>query len=253
MRRGSLFATLLFLALQQPAAATTAFVEGEALYRERVLPPPGATLIVTLEDVSRADAKALEIASAHRLVPGGPPYRWRIGYDPALTAAPQRLALRARIVTHEGLWMSTDTFVALPDPTTGTAPTLRLVQVAASVQGPASAAASADCAVAVTQADMARCAYEDFLSAGAVYADRYAALAAKLVPAERDRLRRMQRAWIGYRTAACTFESGAAQGGSVQSQRNWTCAARMTRERADELGRIAGCREGDLSCNRAGR
>ena len=204
--RMGLLGLLLVVSLLRPALAASAFVDGEALYRERILPPPGATLIVTLEDVSRADAKSIEIASTHMLVPGGPPYRWRIGYDPALTAAPKRLALRARIVANEGLWMTTDIFVALPDPATGTAPTLRLVQVARAAESPASAA-NADCASAVTQADMARCAHEDFLAASAVYAERYAALAAKLPTPQRERLRRMQKAWIGYRTAACSFES----------------------------------------------
>ena len=247
-----LFAALFVLALPCPAAAATAFVEGHALYRERIMPPPGATLIVTLEDVSRADAKSIEIASTHMLVPGGPPYRWRIGYDPALTAAPKRLALRARIVANEGLWMTTDTFVALPDAATGDAPTLRLVQLARAPDSSASAAGAGrgDCAAPATQADMARCAYEDFLSANAGYATHYAALSASLPDAQRGRLRKMQKAWIGYRTAACTFESGAAQGGSVQSQLNWLCAARMTRERAAQLARMASCREGDVSCNR---
>lgn len=250
-----LFAALFVLALPCPAAAATAFVEGDALYRERIMPPPGATLIVTLEDVSRADAPSVEVASAQQLVTGGPPFRWRLGYDPTLAAAPKRMTLRARIVSPEGLWMTTDTAVALPDGATGDAPTLRLVQVArvASAMDSSASAAGAgrgDCAAPATQAEMAHCAYEDFLSANAGYATQYAALSATLPDAQRGRLRKMQKAWIGYRTAACTFESGAAQGGSVQSQLNWLCAARMTRERAAQLARMASCREGDVSCNR---
>ena len=97
---------------------------------------------------------------------------------------------------------------------------------------------------------MARCAHEQFLASGQAYAQRYAALAARLPAAQRDRLRRMQKAWIGYRTTACQFESGAAQGGSVQAQLNWLCAARMTDERAEALGRLATCAEGDVTCNR---
>lgn len=243
-----LLATLLCAAAWQPASAT-AFVEGEALYRERMLPPPGATLIVTLEDVSRADAKATEIASARRLVAGAPPYRWRIGYDAALAAAPRRLALRASIVSADGLWMTTDTFVPLPDPPASAAPSLRLVRVAE----PAAAPPGVDCAAASTQAEMAQCAHADFLAASAACSARYAALAAILPAAQRSRLQRTQKAWLGYRTAACRFESGAAQGGSVQSQLNRLCAARMTRERAEALGRLADCAEGDVTCNRPAR
>ena len=60
--------------LLRPGAAGTAFVDGEALYRERILPPPDATLVVSLQDASRADAPSIEIASTRMLVPGGPPY-----------------------------------------------------------------------------------------------------------------------------------------------------------------------------------
>lgn len=109
---------------------------------------------------------------------------------------------------------------------------------------------NADCAAPLTQADMARCAYEEFLASNSAYAKQNAALSATLTPAQRDRLRKMQKAWLGYRTAACAFESGAAQGGTVQAQINWLCAARMTRERADQLARMASCREGDVTCNR---
>lgn len=118
---------------------------------------------------------------------------------------------------------------------------------------PAAADTALDCAAPITQADMARCAHEDFLASGSEHAKQNAALSANLAPAQRDRLRKAQKAWLGYRTAACAFESGAAQGGTVQSQTNWLCAARMTRERAAELARMASCREGDVACNRSVR
>ncbi|HTE16613.1 MAG TPA: lysozyme inhibitor LprI family protein [Burkholderiales bacterium] len=250
-----IFPVLMLAALSRLAGAATAYVEGEALYRERILPPPGATLIVTLEDVSRADAKSTEIASARRLVAGGPPYGWRLAYDDGLAAAPKRLVLRARIVIGESLWMTTDTVVPLPDPAAGAAPSLRLVQVIRPATSPvvATSPVTPDCAAAVTQADMTRCAHEAFLSANQRYAERYAALATGLPAAQRDRLRQMQTSWIGYRTAACRFESGAAQGGSVQSQVYWLCAVRMTRERTEALGLLANCAEGDVACNRPAR
>ena len=145
---------------------------------------------------------------------------------------------------HKGPWLVCLGVLALP-----------AAAQPASAPAPANAASAggAACTAALTQADMTRCAHEDFLAASAVYAERHAALATKLPRAQRERLRRMQQAWIGYRTAACTFESGAAQGGSLQAQLNWRCAARLTRERADELQRMTTCREGDVTCNRSGR
>lgn len=90
-----------------PAHAATAFLEGEALYLARVMPPPDAVLVVTLEDVSRVDARAREIASVRMRLRSAPPYAWRIGYDPAALEG-SRHALRARIFVGDKLWMTTD-------------------------------------------------------------------------------------------------------------------------------------------------
>ena len=60
----------------------------------------------------------------------------------------------------------------------------------------------------------------------------------------------VQRAWLGYRTEACNFESSAAAGGSSQQMIRWQCTSRMTRERTAALASQAACREGDLSCVR---
>ena len=59
------------------AHSATAFIDGEAIYFERILPPPDATLVVTLQDASRVDAPAIDRAStslrlaAARRTPGG--------------------------------------------------------------------------------------------------------------------------------------------------------------------------------------
>lgn len=112
-----------------------------------------------------------------------------------------------------------------------------------------SADASANtCANAGTQADMNRCAYEDFEAAGSGYAQRYKELSLPLPSAQRDRLRRMQTAWLKFRTEACRYESGPVTGGSVQAFVYWRCAARMTRERTLAMQALAVCREGDITC-----
>lgn len=106
----------------------------------------------------------------------------------------------------------------------------------------------ATCATAATQAEMNRCAHEDFLAASSLYAERYRVLSERLTSAQRERFRRMQTAWLKYRTEACRFEAGPATGGSVADWVYWRCTGRMTRERSAEFDALGQCREGDLAC-----
>ncbi len=109
-------------------------------------------------------------------------------------------------------------------------------------------AAEPDCTAASTQAAMNACAQQAFEAASAAYAQRHAELAALLPADQRTRLRRMQSAWLAYRTAACRYESGPSNGGSAQGLVYWHCAARLTQARALELAQLAQCREGDIGC-----
>jgi putative lipoprotein len=72
-------------------------ISGEVWYRERIALPPGATVIVTLEDQSRADAPATVITDYIHVVDGQGPYRFRLVYDPAAIDARMTYGLRARI------------------------------------------------------------------------------------------------------------------------------------------------------------
>lgn len=108
---------------------------------------------------------------------------------------------------------------------------------------------AAECATPATQTVMNACADQDFLAATAAYAEQYRALSKQLPTAQRDRLQRMQTAWIAYRTASCRFESDPSLGGSAQGYVYWNCAARMTRERSAALASMASCREGDITCS----
>lgn len=104
------------------------------------------------------------------------------------------------------------------------------------------------CATAVTQAELNACAHDEFLVANGSYAEHYKRLSDALPTTQRERLRRVQKAWVNYRTAACRFESGPVHGGSVYDLVYWRCAARMTLERSAEIERFASCREGDITC-----
>ena len=98
----------------RPAAVTgqsvaMARIEGSVFYRERIALPPGAEVEVQLQDISRADAMAVIMASVMLTPPGGPPYPFVIEYNPAAIDSRGRYALRATI--SEGgrlLFSSTD-------------------------------------------------------------------------------------------------------------------------------------------------
>ena len=240
MRSAFCRALLMSLWLAAPAlgSAATAFIEGDVSYLQRVMPPADAVLVVTLEDTSRADAPAAELARTQMRLAGGPPYSWRLGYDTGLLKPQQRVVVRARIMAADALWMSTDQ--AVPAFDAGAPIALRLV-MAQQAPPPQDL-----CASAKTQGAMNQCAYDDFLQASAADAASLAALSKGLPPSQRTKLLRTQSSWLTYRTAACDFESRAAEGGSLKPFVNWRCAARMTRQHTADRSRLAGP-EGDAA------
>ena len=102
----------------------------------------------------------------------------------------------------------------------------------------AAAAAASSCANAQTQADMNRCAGQDYARADAAmtrqWKTTYAAMknrggrfSAQLLDS--------QRAWLKYRDAQCTIASAEFEGGSLQPMAAAQCRARLTDLRAKEL------------------
>ncbi len=234
-RVGGWSGAALLLCCLRVASASAASLEGEATYLERITPPAGAVLVVSLEDTARADAPSIELAASRMRLASGPPYRWRLAYDELLVDSKSRPVLRARIETPEGLWMTTDTVVPASTPT----PVLQLRRVPAP---------PARCGDAVTQAALNECAYTEFLEASAAQSPLLKRIEAAQKPARRSAWRRQQKAWLTFRTDACQFESGALENGSARPMVEWQCAARMTRQRTAELTRLVDCREGDTAC-----
>ncbi len=231
--RGWHWAALAWVVHGSPVAAAS--LEGEALYRERIMPPAGAVLVVSLEDTARADARATELAGTRMKLAGGPPYRWRLEYDERLVDSISRPVLRAWIETSGGLWMTTDTVV----PASTVSPVLELRSVRR---------APDPCADASTQLALNECAYQGFLDASAAMSRQLGMIESALQPAQRTAWRRAQKAWLTYRTEACQFESAGAAGGSAKPMVLWQCSARITKERSIELAKLATCSEGDIAC-----
>lgn len=112
----------------------------------------------------------------------------------------------------------------------------------------ASADMPSGCAQADTQAELNACAYDDFLAASAALAAQLREVESRLAPTRRAAWRKVQKAWLGYRTDACRFESAAVGTGSAAPMVQWQCSARLTRLRSVDLARNLSCREGDVSC-----
>ena len=262
------FAVAFAVALAMHAAPVAAAVlEGDALYRERIMPPADALLVVTVWDTARADAPAVELGSARQRLTGGPPYRWTLEVEDRLVAASPGAVLRARIEVGGALWMSTDT-VTLAFAASPRVLMLRMVQTLpvpesapdrapspspspSPVPTPASDA-QPRCADALTQAALNDCAYAEFLDASFELTTQLRRVESRLSPAQRSPWRKVQKAWLGFRTEACRFESagsgGEADVASAKPMVQWLCSARMTRSRSFELIRSLACPEGDVSC-----
>jgi putative lipoprotein len=87
---------LLAACAGQPADETR-HLEGEVFYLQRMVLPPAATLSVSLQDVSLADAPAVELARQDGPIQGQVPLAFHLAYDPAKIQPNHRYAVSARI------------------------------------------------------------------------------------------------------------------------------------------------------------
>lgn len=81
-------------AMHQPA---TTSLNGEVFYLQRSALPPGATLSVSLQDVSRADAPATTLAQHNTPINTQVPLPFELQYDPAQVMPGHSYAVSARI------------------------------------------------------------------------------------------------------------------------------------------------------------
>lgn len=84
-------------------------IRGEVTYRERMALPPGSHVRVWLEDVSRADAPAVQLAEQRIESATAVPVPFVLDYDPDALLPRHRYALRADIRAADGrlLWVTT--------------------------------------------------------------------------------------------------------------------------------------------------
>lgn len=109
-------------------------------------------------------------------------------------------------------------------------------------------AASDSCQNAMTQTDMNVCAAKAHDLADSRLNSLYKQYRQRLAADDQQRLTVAQRAWIGYRDAACRFETASVSGGSIFPTIWLQCLTGKTETRIKELQKLMQCKEGDLDC-----
>ena len=92
-------------------------IRGQASYRERMMPPPGSKLVVTLEDVSRADGMSEVMGVDTVAAEGGPPWAFMVSFEPRDIEPRNRYAVRARLLGPDDglLFTSTESIPAFDE------------------------------------------------------------------------------------------------------------------------------------------
>lgn len=119
-----------------PDAATApeaqAVIQGQASYRERIAPPPGATLAVQLIDNQLADTPDAVIAATEVRDAKGPPYAFALRYDTGKLREGGSYGLHASLRDAQGaVWFVTDTRTPVV-PGSGNPVELRMVRASPS-------------------------------------------------------------------------------------------------------------------------
>jgi putative lipoprotein len=110
MKKLSLIGMIFLLtACQHPTPAPKASLEGEVFYLQRIALPPSATLSVSLQDVSLADAPAVVLDQQKGPIKGQVPLPFHLSYDPAQVKPGHRYSISARIeVNGELMFITTE-------------------------------------------------------------------------------------------------------------------------------------------------
>ncbi|MBV7576668.1 YbaY family lipoprotein [Pseudomonas sp. PDM32] len=98
MKKLTLLATATLLsACQSTSPSGKASLDGEVFYLQRSALPPTATLNVSLQDVSLADAPAIVLDEQNGPIKGQVPLPFHLSYDPAQVKPGHRYSVSARI------------------------------------------------------------------------------------------------------------------------------------------------------------
>jgi putative lipoprotein len=109
-------------------------IAGTAVLTQELLLPPGAVFEARLEDVSIADARAVELGRTTIAQPGESPIGFTIEFDPGNVDPRHRYAVRAQIRVDGELWFTSDSMYPVLTPGAGRRVELALKSVRRNVQ-----------------------------------------------------------------------------------------------------------------------
>ncbi len=93
------------------APSKNSFITGQASFRERIAVQPETRFEALLQDVSLADAPAVNLGNFVIENAGNPPYAFSIAYNPADIKPGHRYTVRATLKNGDFLIFTTDTFI----------------------------------------------------------------------------------------------------------------------------------------------
>ena len=119
------------------ASPATASVTGRVTYRERMALSPDALVQISLQDISRADAAAVELARQEISNPGQVPIPFELEYNPADIDESMTYSVSARITDGGKLIFISDTIAPVLTRGAGSEVELLLVRIASGAKPPA--------------------------------------------------------------------------------------------------------------------
>src|SRR6056297_2674898 len=96
------FKVLITGLLMMTSAVHADTIKGKALYNEQIIAPLDKRFVAVLQDVSQADAPAVELGRIEKDSPGNPPYEFEIEYDPEVIKPGHTYAVRASLFSAKG-------------------------------------------------------------------------------------------------------------------------------------------------------
>ncbi|MDR3352067.1 MAG: lysozyme inhibitor LprI family protein [Zoogloeaceae bacterium] len=108
--------------------------------------------------------------------------------------------------------------------------------------------ADVDCGNAQTQLEMNECAVKEYEEVDKDLNAIYASFRTSLDSEHKNALKEAQNAWIKFRDLSCALETLGSIGGSIYQMELNICLAEKTRARINEIKKLSGCEEGDISC-----
>jgi uncharacterized lipoprotein YbaY len=92
----------------QPFGPDSETVAGALTFREGIALPPEAVAVISVVDLSGADAQDSLLGRTEIIGPGNPPIPFEVRYQPGAVNPERQYGVRAQIAVDKELWLTTD-------------------------------------------------------------------------------------------------------------------------------------------------